>query len=589
MKALKLLAGLGMMLMITMLFNPSLSFANGEFIDGSYGGKSYKLYIPSNYDSNTPSPLYVLLHGCTQDAEQFATGTQMNSLAEKEGFLVLYPEQSSSANLNKCWNWFDPDHQNRGSGEPAVIAGMVQSVENNYTINKDQVYAAGLSAGAAMSVIMGATYPDIFSGVGVGAGLEYKAAESTVDAYSAMSSGGPDPAQQGKLAYQAMDDHAKKIPVMVIHGTSDYTVNRINAEQVIKQWAVTNDLAENATKDGWIDDTPESTESLQVPSGRSYTISNYKGEDGKVWMKKVLVQGMGHAWSGGSNQGSYTDPQGPDANRLMVEFFQSFSETEDPDPSAPVTTATVKGGTYNSPITVELKTNEPATTYYTRDGSKPTTQSEVYSQPLQITDDTILKYFSQDAEGNKESVKQETYTINESEPGTSEVILSSAAEDGYVGKYAADGLGEEHIKVGDKGMYNTDTYRGVLSFHTDRLPENTIQSAKVRLYVKDKEGLVPSIRVDINRGVLGSSAAIEQSDYRATPSKNNSVTFSTQTLKNYIEFQIPPEDLTFINKNGITQLRLRAITESEFNQDWIEFYGGEHTTSAPQLIVTTNH
>ncbi len=589
MKSLKLLAGLGMMLMITMVFNPSLSFANGEFIDGSYGGKSYKLYIPSNYDSNTPSPLYVMLHGCTQDAEQFATGTQMNSLAEEEGFLVLYPEQSSSANLNKCWNWFDPNHQTRGSGEPAIIAGMVQSVENNYTINEDQVYAAGLSAGAAMSVIMGATYPDVFSGVGIGAGLEYKAAESTVEAYSAMSSGGPDPAQQGRLAYQAMGDHAKKIPVMVIHGTSDYTVNSINAEQVIKQWAVTNDLAENAAKDGWIDDTPESTESLQVPSGRSYSISNYKAEDGKVWMKKVLVQGMAHAWSGGSSQGSYTDPQGPNANRLMVEFFQSFSETENPDPSAPVTTASVKGGTYNSPITVELKTNEPATTYYTLDGSTPNTQSEIYSQPLQIADDTILRYFSQDAEGNKESVKQETYTINESEPETSEIILSSATEDGYVGKYAADGLGEEHIKVGDKGMYNTDTYRGILSFHTNRLADNTIQSAKIRLYVKDKEGVVPSIRVDINSGVLGSSAAIEQSDYHTTPSKNNSVTFSTQTLKNYIEFQIPPGDLNFINKNGITQLRLGAITETQFNPDWIEFYGGEHTNSAPQLIVTTNY
>ncbi|UOQ95662.1 PHB depolymerase family esterase [Halobacillus shinanisalinarum] len=585
---LKLLLGLVAVLMFTFNYNPPVSNAAGEFINGSYGGKTYKLYIPDNYNSSSHYPLYVMLHGCTQDAAQFATGTQLNKLAEEKGFLVLYPEQTTSANSNKCWNWFEPSHQSRGNGEPAVIAEMVNSIKGDYSIKQDQIYVAGLSAGAAMSVIMGATYPNIFSGVGVGAGLEYKAADNTIDAFTAMSNGGPNPVQQGRLAYQAMEEVAKKLPVIAIHGTSDYTVNSVNAEQVITQWSVTNYLAANGTEDGWIDDTPEHTESLQVPSGRSYTMSNYQGRDGQVWMKKVLVQGMGHAWSGGSAQGSYTDPQGPDASRLMVEFFNSFTKPEDPDASAPVTTASVKGGTYQSPVTVELQTNEPATTYYTLDGSKPTIQSKEYIKPLEISQNTTLKFFSQDPEGNNEIVKQEVYIINDEGGENSITILSSATEDGYVGKYAADGKSTQDIKVGDKGMYNTDTYRGILSFDTDRLVEKSIQSAKIRLYTKGSKGAIESIQVDIKSGVLGRSAGIEQSDYNAMPSKGNTIAFSPQT-GNFVEFQIATEDLDLINKNGKTQLRLRAITKSGFAPNWIEFYGGEQTNISPQLIVVTGN
>ena len=135
----------------------------------------------------------------------------MNTLADEKNFLVLYPEQTSSGNSNKCWNWFETAHQSRGSGEPFIIAGMVTTVKNNYSIQDERVYVAGLSAGAAMSVIMGATYPDFFSGIGVGAGLEYKAATSMSGAFTAMSSGGPNPTQQGIAAYGAMGSRAKML------------------------------------------------------------------------------------------------------------------------------------------------------------------------------------------------------------------------------------------------------------------------------------------------------------------------------------------------------------------------------------------
>jgi len=307
----------------TILFHPTVTNANGSFVSGTYEGKTYKVYVPSSYDSAKSYPLYVMLHGCGQDAEDFSIGTKMNSLSEAKGFLVLYPEQNTAANANRCWNWFDTAHQSRGSGEPNVIAGMVNQVRQSYSIKNDQIYVSGLSAGGAMSVIMGATYPDIFSGVGVVAGLEYKAATSALTSVNVMVYGGPYPIQQGILAYNTMGSRAKHMPVIVFQGALDNVVYPINARQVISQWAATNDLVIDGTFRGWIDNQPDHIQNV-VPVGKPYTINSYKANDNKVWMKSVLVQNMWHAWPGGSSAGSYTDPLGPDASAMMVEFFQTF-------------------------------------------------------------------------------------------------------------------------------------------------------------------------------------------------------------------------------------------------------------------------
>lgn len=562
---------------------PSITKASGGFISGSYGGKTYKLYVPSQYDSSKSYPLYVMLHGCTQDATQFSTGTKMNALSEEKGFLALYPEQNSSSNSNKCWNWFETGHQSRGSGEPSVIAGMVQSIKTNYSIQNDQVYVAGLSAGAAMSVIMGATYPDVFSGIGVGAGLEYKAATSMTEAFTAMSSGGPNPTQRGRDAYNAMGSRAKPLKVIVFHGTSDYTVNKVNGDQVISQWAVTNSLAATGTE-GWLDDQAETTQNLQVPSGKSYTVNDYKAQDEKVWMKKVNILNMGHAWSGGSSQGSYTDPQGPDASRMMWEFFQSEVE---PPAVIPVTTATPSGGTYNDSVSVELISNKTGTTYYTTDGTEPTINSSIYSQPLIITENTTLKFFSRDNDGNTESVKTVTYFIKtEDTPGDETTVLSIGNEDGYVGKYIADGKSSATIKVGDKGMYNTDTYRGILSFDTSTITE-PIETAKIRLYPKAKQGTISLLQLDIKAGVFGSSSTIEQADYANSATQSNISSFSPDEGE-YMDIDLPVNSLSHINLDGTTQFRLKANTTAGFNSNFIEFYGGETVDYAPTLIINSN-
>jgi poly(hydroxyalkanoate) depolymerase family esterase len=566
---------------------PVSTSAAGQFLNGSFSGKPYKLYVPNGYDSSRSYPLYVMLHGCTQDASQFATGTKMNALADEEGFLVLYPEQTSSANSNKCWNWFESAHQARGSGEPAVIAGMVNSIKNSYSIQGDHVFAAGLSAGAAMSVIMGATYPDLFSGIGVGSGLEYKAATSMTGAFTAMSSGGPNPAYQGNLAYQAMGSRAKVMPVIVFHGTSDYTVYPVNGGQVISQWAVTNDLAQNGTVDGWIDDQPERMKNSTVSGGRSYSVSDFEGGDGQVWMKKVTVQGMGHAWSGGSSQGSYTDPQGPDASRMMIDFFDSFTDNGggENDTTAPVTAASPKGGTYTEPLEVSLQTNEEASTYYTTDGSDPTTQSSLYTGPIQINGDTTLRFFSRDTSGNTESIKQEIYVIDESAPpGEGITIPSISVEDGFAGQLTADGKGTGDLKVGDKGMYNTDTFRGILSFDTSTLGQTNIESATIRVYVKSLTGTVSSVQADIKNGTFG-TAGIEQSDYAALASLSNFTGIQSPPTSGYINLELSASALSLINKSGKTQFRLKAVTTPGFTQNQIEIYGGGNGEHSPVLII----
>ncbi|WP_079505626.1 extracellular catalytic domain type 1 short-chain-length polyhydroxyalkanoate depolymerase [Mesobacillus jeotgali] len=411
--------------------------AAGQFLTYSYNSKSYKVYVPSGYQSGTPIPVIMMLHGCTQDPNQFASGTKMNTIAERETFIVVYPDQPSSANQNKCWRWFLPDHQARGYGDPAHIAGITDQVKKNFSVDEERVFVAGLSAGAAMSVIMGAAYPDVFAAVGVSSGLEYKAATTETNAWSAMSSGGPDPVQQGTAAYKAMGSYARIVPTIVFHGTSDYTVYPINGHQVASQWAQTNDLASDGMDNNNIDDVADETIHGSVTGGRSYTKYKYNDSNGRTLVEKYIVDGMGHAWSGGDTTGSYTDPQGPDSSELMWNFFKN-NPKKGVDSIAPQTAATPPGGTYGGAVTVELLANEPSTTYYTTDGSTPSTGSSKYSSPLVISSNTTLKFFSVDAAGNKEAIKTETYTFEGQSDITPPVTSATPAGGSYSGSVSVE-------------------------------------------------------------------------------------------------------------------------------------------------------
>jgi poly(hydroxyalkanoate) depolymerase family esterase len=284
----------------------------GEFISGLFetGSRSlrYKLYIPSGH-GDAPLPLVVMLHGCGQNAADFALGTGMNELAEQVECLILYPEQSSQANWNRCWNWYDQAHHERDEGEPAVIAGLTQKIIAEYAVDRSRVAVAGLSSGGAMAVILGRTYPDVFKAVGCHSGLAHGSATDGVSAMLAMRDGA-DPAS----LKQAMP--LTPIPIIVFHGDVDCTVNRKNSEDVVRQ-TIECYRAQGPGESR----EPAVLEETGETGGRSFTRHTHCGESGDVIAEHWTIHGTGHAWSGGNLHGSYTDTRGPDASKEMLRFF----------------------------------------------------------------------------------------------------------------------------------------------------------------------------------------------------------------------------------------------------------------------------
>lgn len=308
--------------------------AQGRWAESRVGtadaGRNYKLWVPANYMGKKRLPLVMMLHGCTQTPEDFAAGTRMNSLADKHHFLVVYPEQPQEANPLKCWNWFAPEHQSRGKGEPALLAEIVRALHSADRIDARRVYVAGISAGGAMAVIMGATYPDLFAAVGVSAGLEYKAAASIPEALAAQKQGGPDPVKQGRLAYEAMRSvpgfAARRglMPVIVFQGSDDGAVAPANAEQLAAQWVATNDLLDDGADNGSVSYTRHGAAAGSGVGLHDYEVNIYRDRRGRPLVERWLVKGLRHAWSGGSAAGTFTDPKGPDASAEMWRFFSGF-------------------------------------------------------------------------------------------------------------------------------------------------------------------------------------------------------------------------------------------------------------------------
>jgi poly(hydroxyalkanoate) depolymerase family esterase len=296
------------------------SWADGVATNPS-GSRNYKLWIPDGYTGKQRLPLVMMLHGCTQTPDDFAAASQLNAVADKKHFLVVYPEQTKAANPLKCWNWFDSSNQARGRGEPSLLALVVNQVQANYKVDSRRVFVAGFSAGGAMAVIMGATYPELFAAIGVHSGLAYGAATNLNGAMPAMAKGGTDAASLGKLAFEAMGATKHSMRVILFQGAKDGAVAMVNADQVITQWAQTNDLIDDGKDNDSVDDVADKTTEGMIAGGYAYKKYIYDDRSRKPLMEKWIVPEMKHAWSGGAGGASYTDPKGPSAAQEMWRFF----------------------------------------------------------------------------------------------------------------------------------------------------------------------------------------------------------------------------------------------------------------------------
>ena len=276
------------------------SFANEA------GSRAYKVYIPSSY-SGQPVPLVVMLHGCTQSPDDFAAGTQMNELAEEQTFLVAYPAQAQSANVSKCWNWFNAGDQQRDRGEPSLIAGITRQIMRDFSVEPGRIYVAGLSAGGAAAAIMGSAYPDLYAAVGVHSGLACGAARDMPSAFAAMRQGGT-PHHSGTN---------QPVPTIVFHGDRDTTVNPVNGDQVIAQSKASSDLRTTVSRGqspGGIA-TPVQSGAMTADT-RCLSIGF---STGRVMPGLVEVR-----------LGPTPSHTGPEASREMMRFF-----LEHPKPKAP--------------------------------------------------------------------------------------------------------------------------------------------------------------------------------------------------------------------------------------------------------------
>lgn len=267
------------------------------------GTREYIVHAPDNSDS-APQGLVLMLHGCTQTPEDFTAGTRMNAHADTHGLIAVYPAQSRGANAQTCWNWFSKGDQRRDRGEPAILAGMVREVAETHGVPADRVFVAGLSAGAAMAVILGRSYPDLFAGVAAHSGLPYGSATDVPNAFAAM---------RGESQQRTTPTGGPAVPTIVFHGSTDATVVPANGDRIIED-------ALAASKGSQLQTVTEAE-----AGGRRYRQVTTLGPDGAPLAEHWSVEGLGHAWSGGDRAGSYADPAGPDASAEIVRFFLSLS------------------------------------------------------------------------------------------------------------------------------------------------------------------------------------------------------------------------------------------------------------------------
>ena len=293
----------------------SASHTAGQVTYGTWGDSAlprrWRLFVPTRREAARPVPLLVLLHGCTQDADDLARGTRMDEIAERDGFAVLYPEQPAAANGLKCWNWFDAAHQRRDAGEPALLAGLIARVAAEQKVDPARIHVAGISAGGAMALVLGASYPERFASVASASGMPVGAVTSAAQAWQVMKAGATAEQSSPQAVRERMGANARAMPLLVLHGGADATVVPANGRRTAEQWAA----AIGARADA-------ADEITRVGKGERPTrTATWRDESGRTLVEYVEIDELGHAWSGGAKEGTYTDATGPSASAMLAAFM----------------------------------------------------------------------------------------------------------------------------------------------------------------------------------------------------------------------------------------------------------------------------
>ncbi|KQV80279.1 PHB depolymerase esterase [Massilia sp. Root351] len=289
-----------------------------------WGIREYQVWLPTGYSPGTPLPVVLMLHGCGSEPNSMAAVSRYNELADRERFIVLYPRQNASANPSRCWNFMLEINQQRGSGEPSQLMGMLNAVKGRYSVDGSRVYVTGISAGGAMAAIMAACYSDVFAAVMVHSGGMYKGATGLLTAAESLLQASPyDPALRGKDAWRCSGSPRRLMPAMVFHGTADIVVNPANGDQTIEQFLQTSDWGDDGADNDSVAYRASSIGRYTVPYGRSYTVDSYTA-NGVLVAQKYTVAGMNHAWSGGPPGWPFSDELGPDATAISWAFFRNY-------------------------------------------------------------------------------------------------------------------------------------------------------------------------------------------------------------------------------------------------------------------------
>lgn len=294
---------------------------------------SYHLFLPDRFP--VPSarafqqkgswPLIVMLHGCEQTAEEFSQGARMNQLAGKKGYAVLYPEQSLRGHSHRCWKWYDKATQD-GGGDVGMIVGMIEKVAEKYPIDRSRIYICGISAGAGMANIVALNHPRLIAAIGLHSGPMFGSGHSLIGAYGVMQHGASNRVGSAIAEILHKIPGFPPMPTILIHGQGDRIVRSINQTQLAQQCLLLNRMAAESAAPVVL--KPAGWAGSRNPA-RAYEIGDfYLGK--KLLLRVARIAHLEHAWSGGDGSLAFNSSAGPDASKMMLEFFARHRRTNTP-------------------------------------------------------------------------------------------------------------------------------------------------------------------------------------------------------------------------------------------------------------------